>query len=135
MIYNASTCSSTFLTGKKGQKTSELKEAISRVNSEISLNSGDVSFGSDTENAVVCREDSQTLTGLGMQANGNKALTIHSKQRQTARAQLLRDSKLQNNEETAKAKTGHCLRSSTVSAETSNTRHTTYSCFIRTGPV
>ena len=63
-----------------------------------------------------------------------KALTIHSKQRQTARAQLLRDSKLQNNEETAKAKTGHCLRSSTVSAETSNTRHTTYSCFIRTGP-
>lgn len=36
--------------------------------------------------------------------------------------------------ETAKANTGHCLQSSTVSAETSNTGHTTQSCSIRTGP-
>ena len=55
-----------------GKRRLNRKKRSNRVNSEISLNNGDVSFGSDTENAVVCREDSQTLTGFGIQANGNK---------------------------------------------------------------
>ena len=143
LSYSASTCSNPYLTGQKkkkkkkkkiGNRRLNRKKRADRVNSEISLNSRDVSSDSESENAVVCREDSQTLAGLGIQANGSEG-TDQTPQAQTnGTCTTLAGLKSQNNEQTAQANTGHGLRSSTVSAETSVTGHTTQSCSIRTGP-
>ena len=84
-----------------GKRPLNRKQRVDRVNLEISLNSGDVSSKSKSGNAVVYREDRQLLAGLGIQANRRKALTIHRKQRQMARAQNLVGRKSQNNEQTA----------------------------------